>query len=83
MSTFQSILREAQERKALAAELGSAGRPVRLSHADGRHALAGPDMSAPGRFRLTRFDAAGPVGHTEHSSLQDAILEGLRLHYLP
>lgn len=80
---FDDILRTAKERKALAANLASDGKPVRLLHADGRYAMAGPDMSKPGGFRLTRFDAGGPVGHTEHSSLEDAVLEGLRMHYVP
>lgn len=80
---FDDILKRAALRKAQAAALAATGASVRLRHADGRTALAGPDMSVTGRWRLTQFDAAGPVGHTEHISLADAILEGLRNHYKP
>lgn len=62
----------------------SIGRQQPLTaHPDGRYAIAGPDMSKDGMFRLTRFDEAGPVGHTEHGSLAEAIDEGLRGRYQP
>lgn len=80
---FNAILASAKERTALAKQLAEPGAAVRLKHADGRYALAGPDMSSPGGFRLTRFDGDGPVGHTEHATLEDAVLEGLRAHYTP
>jgi hypothetical protein len=80
---MRQILAKSDERKAVAEQLAASGRPVRLIHEDGRYALAGPDMSSEGGFRLTRFDADGPVGHTEHASLEDAILEGLKQHYAP
>lgn len=80
---MQNILSTAAARRETAASLAAEGIPVRLHHADGRYALAGPDMSAPGSFRLTRFDADGPVGHTEHATLDEAVLEGLKNNYNP
>lgn len=80
---FDEILAAAKTRKALAADLASAGRPVRMSKADGRYALASEDVSAPGGYRLTRFDENGPVGHTEHATLQEAIDEGLKDKFAP
>lgn len=80
---FDQILGDAKQRKETAATLAAGGGSVRLSSTDGRYALAGPDMSKPGTFRLTRFDARGPVGHTEHSTLEEAVLEGLRARYVP
>lgn len=71
------------ERKATAKEMAAAGEPVRLAHADGRTALAGPDMSKPGAFRLTRFDGEGPVGHTEAKTLAAAVEDGLKEGYQP
>lgn len=75
--------RSLAERRALAAGLASGGGSVRLFHLDGRSALAGPDMSSVSGWRLTRFDTMGPVGHTEHGSLAEAVEEGLRAHYRP
>ncbi|MGJ5032263.1 hypothetical protein ACQR1I_35875 [Bradyrhizobium sp. HKCCYLS2038] len=80
---MDAILAKGKERKQLAADLAASGKAVRLSHADGLYALAGPDMSKPGMFRLTRFDKDGPVGHTEHRTLADAVEEGLRMKYSP
>jgi hypothetical protein len=80
---MDTILSKGKERKQLAADLAASGKAVRLHHADGRHAMAGPDMSKPGAFRLTRFDQDGPVGHTEHQTLADAVDEGLRMKYVP
>lgn len=80
---FAETRRIADIRKRLADDLASSGKPVRLTANGGRSALAGPDMSKPGMFRLTRFDALGPSGHTEHPTLQEAILEALRQHYVP
>jgi hypothetical protein len=70
-------------RKATAAALAKAGESVELSHPSGRSALAGPDMSKPGAFRVTRFDDDGPAGHSEHPTLEAAILEALEDGYVP
>lgn len=80
---FKDILDKAAEREKLADELARPGRGVKLVHEDGRTAMAGPDMSKPGTFRLTRFDKDGPVGHTEHATLKEAISEGLKNKYFP
>jgi len=80
---MRDILTKSEQRKAMAADLAVDGKAVRLAHADGRGAMAGPDMSKDGAFRLTRFDADGPAGHTEHQTLKDAVLEGLKNGYGP
>jgi hypothetical protein len=69
---------KAQERRVLAGQLAAPGEAVQLkAQHGGQTALAGPDMSKPGRFRLTRFDDGKPVGHTEHATLDEAIARGL------
>ena len=60
-----------------AAALAASGKPVRLLHPGGRGALAGPDVSKPGMFRLTTIDADGPVGHVEFDTLEAAIKDAL------
>lgn len=72
-------VRENMARKAsLSADLAAAGRPVMFSTADGRRAMAGPDMSKPGGFRLTYLDADGqPSGHSEFATLGEAIRRAL------
>ena len=50
---------------------------------DGRFVIAGPDMSKPGQFRLTRFDTDGPYSHVEFKSLDGAIDEALLQGYQP
>ncbi|MFZ5692459.1 MAG: hypothetical protein ACOY5F_14515 [Pseudomonadota bacterium] len=80
---MEAILAKGKERRQLAADLAAGGKSVRLTGTDGRYALAGPDMSKPGTFRLTRFDQDGPVGHTEHPDLAAAVDEGLRMKYTP
>lgn len=69
--------------------LAEDGGSVRLRHQpkgaepDGRTALVGPDMSEPGKFRITRFDERGPVGHTVHNTREEAIEGALRENYMP
>ena len=70
-------------RRATSSALAKEGKPVRLTGKDGRTAMAGPDMSEPGKFRLTRFDDKGPSGHTVYNSLEEAIDEGMREGYAP
>lgn len=72
-------VRENMARKAsLSADLAAAGRPVMFSTADGRRAMAGPDMSKPGGFRLTYLGADGqPSGHSEFATLAEAIRRAL------
>jgi len=80
---MEEILSKSHKRDAVAKRAAEAGGTVRLKNPDGRVAAAGPDMSAPGGFRLTRFDSEGPVGHTEHASLEEAVREGMRNGYQP
>jgi hypothetical protein len=79
---MREILEGASKRKAQAQELAASGGSVRLAHPDGKsYALAGPDMSAPGTYRLTWFDERGPSGHVEYDNLASAIDEALRAKY--
>jgi hypothetical protein len=80
---FQKTREATEARRAEAASLAEAGQPVRFSMEDGRTAVAGPDMSKPGIFRLTRFDEQGPVGHTEYPTLHAAIDDALKQRYQP
>lgn len=75
---MEQTRREVAARDALATSLTAAGKPVRLYGADGKFALAQRDMSQPNVFRLTRFDDAGPIGHTQYLTLREAIIDGLR-----
>lgn len=77
------ILASVRLRREAAQALSIDGRPVEFSGDQGRTALAGPDMSKPGRFRLTRFDPGGPVGHTEYKTLADAVEAGMLQGFLP
>lgn len=70
-------------RRALAAQIAEPGWPVRFTKPDARSALAQADMSEPGMFRLTRFDAAGPIGHTQYRTLNEAIYDALQEGYEP
>lgn len=74
----------------LVSVLAADGGSVRLKHRprgsagdDGRSALVGPDMSEPGKFRITYFDERGPSGHTVHNTMEEAIDGALRSNYLP
>jgi hypothetical protein len=71
------------KRKAEAASLAAAGKPVKLTHGRGMQALVGPDMSDPGMFRITRFDAAGPIGHTQYRTFDDALNDALAEGFAP
>lgn len=71
------------DRNKRAAEIAAAGKPVKMSGSGGRYGLIGADVSTPGGFRFTRFDAHGPVGHTEHATLESAAREALQERYVP
>lgn len=76
------LLAEAEanlERKAnLSEELAAAGGSVLFKTPGGQRAMAGPDMSKPGGFRLTYIGEDGkPNGHSEFTSLKDAIRRAL------
>ncbi|NUX58641.1 LPD38 domain-containing protein [Paraburkholderia youngii] len=85
-SFFERIARQSAEREALADKLVEGKGPndsVEFKHPDGRSALAGPDASKPGGFRITRFDSEGPFGHGERPTLRDAVMDALRDGYQP
>lgn len=46
--------------------------PVILAHRDGRYALVSPCATEPGRWRVTRFDSAGPTGHATRATAIEA-----------
>jgi len=72
------------EKESLSTELSASGEPVKFVSVDGKKALAGPDMSAPGKYRLTYFDESGvPSGHTEFDSLKQATRRALDEKYKP
>jgi hypothetical protein len=80
---IQKTSEESAARTKQAEGLASAGKPVKMVGQSGRTALVGPDMSEPGKFRITRFDDKGPVGHTVYSDFQSAITDALRERYTP
>jgi predicted kinase len=73
------------EREAKAEAIAEKGGSTRMEHQsrDGHRALIGPDMAEPGKFRITRFDKAGPFGHTTFNTLKEAANEALRDGYVP
>lgn len=73
--------RQNTEALAQARALAAPGLPIRFIGDDDRRALASADMSEPGMFRVTRFDALGPIGHTQYHSLEEAALDALRSGY--
>ena len=77
--------KEYEAQQAHAKRLSSGGaQHVQLKHGDGkRTALAGPDASKPGGFRLTQFDNDAPIGHSEHPNLESAVMRGLEHGYKP
>jgi hypothetical protein len=83
----QALARATQARMAARAAdakaIGAAGQPVKMVGKDGKRALVGPDVAKPGAYRLTRFDEAGPIGHSEYGSLEAAALDALREGYAP
>lgn len=62
-------------REAKASEILQSGRNnVRMRSATQGSALVGPDMSVPGKFRVTYFDPQGvPNGHVELPTYEEAI----------
>lgn len=80
---MKDIRAKAAERKALAKDLASKHKSIKMHHESGHKALVGPDMSKPGKYRVTRFDEKGAMGHTEHDSLEDAADEALRNGFKP
>jgi len=77
-----SLLADARERIArketVSESLAASGDPVLFRTSDGRRAMAGPDMSKPGGFRLTYVgDDGQPSGHSEFASMRDAIRRAL------
>jgi hypothetical protein len=81
---MKDIKAKAVERKALAKDLASKHKSIRMHHESGHKVLVGPDMSKPGTFRVTRFDEKGDaMGHTEHPSLEHATDEALRNGFKP
>jgi SNF2 family DNA or RNA helicase len=76
---FDAMQRRHESRQALAVHLAAAGRPVKFTtDVEGQTLLAGPDMSKPGGFRVTRFDGGEPSGHYENETLQGAIYDALK-----
>lgn len=79
MVLFAEIAARASARRRLARDLAAAGRPVRFR--DDRYGLrylASVDTYEGGLgYRLTTFDAHGPVGHCEFRTLEAAILDCL------
>jgi predicted kinase len=73
------------EREARAEAIAEKGGSTRMEHKtrEGQRALVGPDMAEPGKFRITRFDAKGPFGHTTFNTLKEAANEALRDGYVP
>lgn len=80
---MKDIRAKAAERNALAKSLASKNKSIRMHHESGHKALVGPDMSKPGKYRVTRFDDKGAMGHTEHDSMEDAANEALRNGFKP
>lgn len=77
------LMVQARAKRELAAQLASPGVPTRMLHPSGRRALVQADMSEPGMFRVTTFDASGPWGHTQHNTLDEAFLTALQSGYRP
>lgn len=64
--------------------LASKSESIEFVHPDGdRTALASRDASIIGGWRITQFDASGPIGHGERTSLADAVLTALESGYTP
>ena len=80
---MKDIKAKAVARKALAKDLASKHKSIKMHHESGHKALVGPDMSKPGKYRVTRFDEKGAMGHTEHDSLEDAADEALKNGFKP
>jgi hypothetical protein len=82
LMSMEEIDKQVADNKALANKLAAVNEAVILRHDDGRTALAGPDMSKPGQYRITWLDADGdPSGHTNAVNLYGAIYLGLSEGY--
>jgi len=55
-------------------DLTASGKSIKLvSNRDPtRKAMVGPDMSEPGKFRVTYIDEQGPSGHTVYDTMEEA-----------
>ena len=80
---MKDIKNKANARNALAKELASKHKSIKMHHENGHKVLVGPDMSKSGKFRVTRFDEKGAMGHTEHDSMEDATNEALKNGFKP
>lgn len=83
LKLMKDIKAKAAERRATAKDLASKHKSIRMHHENGHKVLVGPDMSKPGKYRVTRFDDRGAMGHTEHDSLEDAADEALKNGFKP
>jgi N12 class adenine-specific DNA methylase len=87
-SELQDLRAKAREsiarKEEIAKTLSASGKPVRLTSSTGQRAIAGPDMSKPGGFRLTYLDENGtPNGHSEFGSFDAAIRQALDEQFEP
>lgn len=64
--------RDGRRREILAALEAAGAVAAEFTAPDGWRYIAHPSSRTPGRYQLSRIDARGPVGHSEHASLQDA-----------
>ena len=71
---IENIRERTKTRQEVVTALLDTGNKAIRFDADGRRALAGPDMSVPGGYRLTYFDKDGvPDGHSEFKSMSEAL----------
>jgi hypothetical protein len=82
--SLDDLLAEQQQKKLdremLADQLMQSRREddsIAFSKSDGRIAIAGPDASKVGSYRVTWLDKDGPSGHAEAPTLRDAIVRAL------
>jgi hypothetical protein len=81
---LNAALAESTAQAAQAKKLANGQQSVRFTHPDGkRKALANQDASIAGGWRLTRMDENGPSGHSEHPTLEAAVLRALESGYTP
>lgn len=84
---MQELLAAARSRIAAREELVSklatqSPDGVRLQNGE-RRALVSRDPSAPGKFRVTFFDAQGPSNHLELGTYEEALQEALKVGFAP
>ncbi len=84
-ATMAELLARGSRIRHQARDLAAAGKPVRMRDARyGLRYLASVDTYEGGLgFRLTTFDARGPVGHCEFRTLEAAILDCLQHGAVP